>query len=194
MTLREPASMILAKIVSVILTKIASVILAKQMISLLHLTSHVIQFHLLKEVMQSLHVRMPQRLEEMHLNTLINVSSSSTIDDKKAATIGILSNIPVSDKNVKEKNRANLGQDGAIELLVKMFASENLEAKQSSLNALHNLSASKMDILALAIQNKIPVEPRKGRETVIGAGLGGLAAVSQLILFSFEVTVLEGRK
>lgn len=51
-----------------------------------------------------------------------------------------------------------------------------------------------MDILALAIQNKIPVEPRKGRETVIGAGLGGLAAVSQLILFSFEVTVLEGQK
>jgi len=83
----------------------------------------------------------------MHLNTLINIlSSSSTTDDKKAATIGILSNIPVSDKNVKEKNIANMGQDGAIELLVKMFASENLEAKQSFLNALHNLSASKANI------------------------------------------------
>ncbi|KAH0721567.1 hypothetical protein KY284_006597 [Solanum tuberosum] len=180
MTLREPVSMILAKIVSVILAKIASMILAKQMISLLHLTSPVIQFHLLKEVIQSLHVRMPQRSEEMHLNTLINIlSSSSTTDDKKAATIGILSNIPVSDKNVKEKNIANMGQDGAIELLVKMFASENLEAKQSFLNALHNLTTCyQMDILALAIQNKIPVELRKGRETVIGAGLGGLAAVA----------------
>ncbi|KAK6777761.1 hypothetical protein RDI58_024479 [Solanum bulbocastanum] len=94
MTLREPASVILAKI--------ASAILAQQMISLLHLTSPVIQFHLLKELMPSLDVRMPQR--------------------------------------------ANLGQDGAVELLVKMFASENLEAKQLSLNALHNLSPSKANI------------------------------------------------
>ncbi|KAG5580844.1 hypothetical protein H5410_051471 [Solanum commersonii] len=38
------------------------------------------------------------------------------------------------------------------------------------------------------------IELRKGRETVIGAGLAGLAAARLLFLLGFEVTVLEGRK
>lgn len=48
--------------------------------------------------------------------------------------------------------------------------------------------------MALTIKDKIPVEPRKGGETVVGAGLAGLAAVRLLMLFGFEFTVLEGRK
>lgn len=48
--------------------------------------------------------------------------------------------------------------------------------------------------VALAIKDKIPAEPSKGRVIVIRAGLGGLEAARQLMLFGFEVTVLEGRK
>ncbi|WMV48816.1 hypothetical protein MTR67_042201 [Solanum verrucosum] len=48
--------------------------------------------------------------------------------------------------------------------------------------------------VALAIKDKIPAEPKKGEETVVGAGLTGLAVVRQLMLFDFEFTVLEGRK
>ncbi|KAG5607217.1 hypothetical protein H5410_028709 [Solanum commersonii] len=43
--------------------------------------------------------------------------------------------------------------------------------------------------VALAIKNKIVAEPSKGREIVIGAGLAGLAAARQLMLFGFEATV-----
>ncbi|WMV31036.1 hypothetical protein MTR67_024421 [Solanum verrucosum] len=48
--------------------------------------------------------------------------------------------------------------------------------------------------VALAIKNRISNEPSKGREIVIGPGLAGLATTRQLMLFGFEVTVLEGRK
>ncbi|KAH0670057.1 hypothetical protein KY285_024212 [Solanum tuberosum] len=37
-------------------------------------------------------------------------------------------------------------------------------------------------------------ETSKGREIVIGPGLAGLATARQLMLFGFEITVLEGRK
>ncbi|XP_060217496.1 U-box domain-containing protein 44-like [Lycium barbarum] len=161
MTLREPASAILAKIAA---QSEAGIVLvrqdvAQQMISLLHLTSPVIQCHLL-EALNSIAARsnaskvrrkmkengavrlllpfltesqntkirngalnliyvlsndmqggeLMEQLEEMHLNTLINVvSSSSTTDDEKAAAVGILSNFPVSDKNVTDTfMRANL--------------------------------------------------------------------------------------
>ncbi|WMV50458.1 hypothetical protein MTR67_043843 [Solanum verrucosum] len=91
----------------------------------------------------------------MHLNTLINiVSSSATTDDKKAATIGILSNIP---NYLLSYGYINLG-------------------------------------VALAIKDKIPIELRKGRETVIGTGLARLATARLLILLGFKVTVLERRK
>ncbi|WMV31035.1 hypothetical protein MTR67_024420 [Solanum verrucosum] len=48
--------------------------------------------------------------------------------------------------------------------------------------------------LALTIKNMIPVAPSKDRVIVIGAGLAWLAAARQLMLFGFEVIVLEGRK
>ncbi|XP_006365441.1 U-box domain-containing protein 44-like [Solanum tuberosum] len=154
MTLREPASAILAKIaaqseVGIVLVKQD---VAQQMISLLHLTSPVIQCHLLealnaiaacpnaskvrRKMKETGAVRLllpfltesrntkirngalnliyvlsndmqggelMEQLEQMHLNTLINiVSSSSTTDDEKAAAVGILSNFPVSDKNVTD--------------------------------------------------------------------------------------------
>uniref|UniRef100_M1B3U9 Armadillo repeat-containing protein n=1 Tax=Solanum tuberosum TaxID=4113 RepID=M1B3U9_SOLTU len=61
----------------------------------------------------------------------------------------ILMETTIQEWNSQIKNRANQGKDGAVEPLVKMFASENLEAKQSSLNALHNLSASKANVQCL---------------------------------------------
>ncbi|KAF3659408.1 hypothetical protein T459_02718 [Capsicum annuum] len=161
MTLREPASAILAKIAAqseagIVLVKQD---IAQQMISLLHLTSPVIQCHLLealnaiaarptaskvrKKMKENGAVRLllpfltesrnakirngalnliyvlsndmqggelMEQLEETHLNTLINVVlSSPATDDEKAAAVGILSNFPVSDKNVTDKfMKANL--------------------------------------------------------------------------------------
>ncbi|KAG5607937.1 hypothetical protein H5410_029429, partial [Solanum commersonii] len=42
--------------------------------------------------------------------------------------------------------------------------------------------------VALAIEDKIPTRPNKGRVIVIGAGLAGLAAARQLMLFGFELS------
>ncbi|XP_031092998.1 U-box domain-containing protein 44-like [Ipomoea triloba] len=46
----------------------------------------------------------------------------------------------VSRMELTDKNRASLGEDGAIHPLVKMFSTGNLESKQSALSALQNLS------------------------------------------------------
>ena len=49
-------------------------------------------------------------------------------------------------------------------------------------------------MVSLEIKDKIPTRPSKGRVIVIGAGLAGLMVARQLMLFGFEVIVLEGRK
>ncbi|XP_043704993.1 protein FLOWERING LOCUS D [Telopea speciosissima] len=48
--------------------------------------------------------------------------------------------------------------------------------------------------VAPAIKEKIPADATKPNVIVIGAGLAGLAAARQLMVFGFKVIVLEGRK
>ncbi|KAJ0976157.1 hypothetical protein J5N97_018122 [Dioscorea zingiberensis] len=148
MTLREPASAILASIAQseLILTKKG---VAPQMLSLLNLSSPAIQYHLLQalnsiashpnaskvrtemEENGAVQLLLPLLAEsnteirvaalsflytlskdftgemadlvgENHLNILVDIISTSTSENEKAAAVGILSNIPVSNKKVTE--------------------------------------------------------------------------------------------
>lgn len=155
MTLREPASAILARIAkseSVLVNKD----IALQMLSLLNLCSPVIQCHLLKALnsisghpsaskvrrkmkengafqlllpflvetdtkirtaaLKFMHTlskdsaeELSEQVGETHLNTIINIISSSKSEKEKSAAIGIISNLPVSDKKATDTlKRANL--------------------------------------------------------------------------------------
>ncbi|KAM0951068.1 putative armadillo-like helical protein [Dioscorea sansibarensis] len=148
MTLREPASAILASISQseLILTKKG---VASQMLSLLGLSSPAIQCHLLRalnniashpnaskiraemEENGAVQLLLPLLAEsnteirvaalsflytlskdftgemadlvgENHLNILVDIISSPASENEKAASVGILSNIPVNDKKVTE--------------------------------------------------------------------------------------------
>ncbi|XP_022744578.1 U-box domain-containing protein 44-like [Durio zibethinus] len=148
MTLREPASAILARIAqseSILVNQDV----AQQMLSLLDLSSPVIQYHLLQalnsiaghssaskvrrkmkengaiqlllpfltesntkirtgalNLLYTLSKYLPQELTEQigenHLNIIVNIISSSSLESDKAAAVGILSNIPISNKKVTE--------------------------------------------------------------------------------------------
>lgn len=148
MTLREPASAILARIAqseSILVNKDV----AQQMLSLLNLSSPVIQHHLLQalnsiashssaskvrrkmkengavqllfpfltennikirsaslNLLYTLSKDSPEdfveQLGESHLSNLINIISSSISDSERAAAIGILSNLPISNKKSTE--------------------------------------------------------------------------------------------
>lgn len=155
MNLREPASVILAKI-----AESESILVnpdvAQQMLSLLNLTSPVIQNHLLQALnsiashsragkvrrkmkehgaiqlllpflmetnikirssalnllytlSKDLPEEMTDQLGEIYIKTIINIISSSTFDSEKAAAVGILSHLPISDKKLTDMlKKANL--------------------------------------------------------------------------------------
>ena len=155
MTLRKPASAILARI-----AQSESILVnddvAQQMLSLLNFSSPIIQGHLLEalnniashpgaskvrskmkekgalqlllpflkenttkvrsKVLQWLYSlskdltdELTEHLNETHLFNIVNIVSTSTLDSEKAAAVGILSNLPASNKKVTDiLKRANL--------------------------------------------------------------------------------------
>nr|BAX25288.1 WBb225L1.18 [Glycine max] len=155
MTLREPASVILARIAESE-TVLVNKGVAQQMLSLLNLSSPVIQGHLLEALnsiashpcaskvrskmkdkgalqlilpllketkmkirskalnllytlSEDLTDELTAHFDETHLFDIVNIVLSSTSDSEKAAAVGILSNLPVSDKKVTDVlKRANL--------------------------------------------------------------------------------------
>ncbi|RDX75713.1 U-box domain-containing protein 43, partial [Mucuna pruriens] len=155
MTLREPASAILARIAdseSVLVNEDV----AQQMLSLLNLSSPIIQGHLLEalnniaanpgaskvrskmkekgalqlllpflkenntkirsKVLNLLYTlskdltdELTEHLDETHLINIVTIVSTSTSESEKAAAVGILSNLPASNKKVTDiLKRANL--------------------------------------------------------------------------------------
>ncbi|CAO2181755.1 unnamed protein product [Urochloa humidicola] len=163
MTLREPASAILAAI-----AKSERILLYKdvapQMLSLLNLSSPLIQLHLLRALISisghknakrarsrirqngGVQLLLPflteknvdikiaalnltyqlskdpsrelaEQFRETHLDILVKIISSPTSRDEKAAAVGILSNLPVTDKKITEiLTRANL-----LPILISLF-------------------------------------------------------------------------
>lgn len=148
MTLREPASAILAKIAeseSILVNQD----IVHQMLSLLNLSGPVVQNHLLQALnsiashksssrirrkmvengaiqlllpflaennakirsgaldliytlSKNLSEELTEQFGETHLNVIINIVSSSVSEREKAAAVGILSNLPASDKKVTD--------------------------------------------------------------------------------------------
>ncbi|TKY49675.1 U-box domain-containing protein 44 [Spatholobus suberectus] len=155
MTLREPASAILARIAQSE-TILVNEDVAQQMLSLLNLSSPIIQGHLLEalnniaahpgaskvrsrmkekgalqlllpflkennikirsKVLDLLYTlskdltdELTEHLDETHLFNIVNIVSTSTSESDKAAAVGILSNLPASNKKVTDiLKRANL--------------------------------------------------------------------------------------
>ncbi|KAG5607213.1 hypothetical protein H5410_028705 [Solanum commersonii] len=76
-----------------------------------------------------------------------------------------------------------------------MFGDVILERCSELLDSAYNYLLSYEYInfgLALTIMNMIPAAPSKYKVIVIEAGLAWLAAARQLMLFGFEIIVLEG--
>lgn len=165
MTLREPASAILARIAqseSILVNQDV----AQQMLSLLNLSSPIIQCHLLQalnsiaghpnaskvrskmkengvihlllpfltesnmkirtgalDLLYTLSQHLPEELTEQlgesHLNTIVNIILSSPLETDKAAAVGILSNIPISNKKATEV----LKKSNLLPILISMMNS-----------------------------------------------------------------------
>ncbi|KAK3028933.1 hypothetical protein RJ639_039531 [Escallonia herrerae] len=170
MTLREPASAILAKIAESESTLVNHDI-ALQMLSLLNLCSPVIQSHLLQALnsiaahsgaskvrrkmkdngairlllpflterntkirtgalnliytlSKDLQEDLAEQLGETHLNITVTILTSSESESEKAMAVGILSNLPVSDKKATDiLNRANL-----LPILVSIMSSSQVSS------------------------------------------------------------------
>ncbi|CAI8596021.1 unnamed protein product [Vicia faba] len=120
MTLREPASAILARIAqseSILVNEDV----AQQMLSLLNLSSPIIQSHLL-EALNSM---------SSHLGASKVRRKMKEKESEKAAAVGILSNLPASDKKVTDiLKRANL-----LPILISILYSNNA-SKSPSTNSL----------------------------------------------------------
>ncbi|BBG99192.1 ARM repeat superfamily protein [Prunus dulcis] len=174
MTLREPASLILAKIAESESILVNSDV-AQQMLSLLNLTSPVIQNHLLQalnsiashsragkvrrkmkehgaiqlllpflmetnikirssalNLLYTLSKDLPEELTEQlgetYIKTIINIISSSTFDSEKAAAVGILSHLPISDKKLTDMlKKANL-----VPIMVSILTSRSEVSKETT--------------------------------------------------------------
>ncbi|KAJ6713983.1 RING-TYPE E3 UBIQUITIN TRANSFERASE [Salix viminalis] len=157
-TLREPASAILARIAqseSILVKKDV----AQQMLSLLNLSSPVIQFHLLQALnsiashssASKIHPEeFMEQLGESYLGNIVNIISSPESESGKAAAIGILSNLPVSSKKSTEAlKKLRLlpilislmsSELGVIPILVKFLSSESPVTKLRSATSLAQLS------------------------------------------------------
>lgn len=174
MNLREPASVILAKI-----AESESILVnpdvAQQMLSLLNLTSPVIQNHLLQalnsiashsragkvrrkmkehgaiqlllpflmetnikirssalNLLYTLSKDSPEELTdqlgETYIKTIINIISSSIFDSEKAAAVGILSHLPISDKKLTDMlKKANL-----VPIMVSILTSRSEVSKETT--------------------------------------------------------------
>ncbi|ONI20720.1 hypothetical protein PRUPE_2G030600 [Prunus persica] len=174
MTLREPASVILAKIAESESILVNSDV-AQQMLSLLNLTSPVIQNHLLQalnsiashsragkvrrkmkehgaiqlllpflmetnikirsgalNLLYTLSKDLPEELTEQlgetYIKTIINIISSSTFDSEKAAAVGILGHLPISDKKLTDMlKKANL-----VPIMVSILTSRSEVSKETT--------------------------------------------------------------
>nr|KYP68271.1 U-box domain-containing protein 44 [Cajanus cajan] len=212
MTLREPASAILARIAQSE-TVLVNQGVAQQMLSLLNLSSPVVQGHLLEALnsiashpcaskvrrkmkkkgalqlilpflkdteiktrSKALHLlytlsddltdELTSHFDETHLFDIVGIVSSSTSDSEKAAAVGILSNLPVSDKKVTDVlKRANLlpilistmntdtgsnsptkTQQGVIPLLVALLSRGSSITKFRAATALAQLSENSLSL------------------------------------------------
>jgi vacuolar protein 8 len=165
MTLREPASAILARIAqseSILFNQDV----AQQMLSLLNLSSPVIQCHLLQalnniaahssaakvrrkmkengaiqlllpflkennskirsgalNLIYTLSKDLPEefteQLGETNIGCIVNIASSSTSEDEKAAAVGFLSNLPISDKKATDI----LKRENLLPILISIISS-----------------------------------------------------------------------
>lgn len=191
MILREPASAILAMIAqseSIVLVKQD---VSQQMLSLLNLTSPVIQCHLLSALnsiaanSNAIKVRrkmkengaiqlllafleygnskirtgalqliftlskeeegedLAQQLGEANIIKIVSIISSSTSEEEKAAAIGILSNLPASDKKTTDIVKST----NLLPILVSMVGASSLSSTSSSRKATLQLSESIAGVL-----------------------------------------------